>query len=48
MEYPLPEASSEKESKDLKCWVMEADNNNASVLSYVLNYWTTGKKNQII
>lgn len=27
-----------RKNKDLKCWVMEADNNNASVLSYVLNY----------
>lgn len=31
-----------REKKDLKCWMLEADNNKASVVSYV-NYWTTGK-----
>lgn len=32
-----------KEKKDLKCWIMEANNNKASVVSYA-NYWTTEKK----
>lgn len=30
-----------RKKKDLKCWMMEADNK-ASVVSYV-NYWTTEK-----
>lgn len=45
MEYFFFEVFLEKESKDLKCWVMEVDNNNVLVLLYVLNYWIIGKKN---